>query len=94
MLPTWLDSLKFSGADTWTSAASAHVDDVDPALKSTQEFSRITGVRAKKAKQFVVSLESGDLGLNLTALSIADEVLRFLTFHEHQRCSLDQAKSD
>lgn len=81
VLPTWLDSLKFSGADTWTSAASAHVDDVDPALKSTQEFSRITGVRAKKAKQFVVSLESGDLGLNLTALSIADEVLRFLTFH-------------
>ena len=82
VLPTWLDSLKFSGADTWRSAASEpHVDDVDPALTSTQEFSRITGVRAKKAKEFVVSLESSDLGLNLTALSIADEVLRFLTFH-------------
>ena len=80
VLPSWLSSLSISQYDTNSKSKTGDDDDVGPALRSTQEFAKITGKRAKKTEQFVQSLEI-DLGPKLTMLSIIDEPLRFLTFY-------------
>ena len=79
VVPGWLSALKISQTDS-TKATVDDDDDLDPALKTTQEYAKITGKRARKTQQFIESLE-GTLGMKLTVLSIVDEPLRSLTFY-------------
>ena len=95
----WLSTLKFSNTDD---KKQENQEDLDPALKSTQEFAKITGKRAKKTELFIQSLDDfNELGMKLTVLSIVDEPLRFLTFYflscndmAHERPTLIELAND
>ena len=60
--------------------ASDAQDDVDPALVSGLEWSKIAGKRAERTKQLVTKVFGSDLGYRLNVLAVVDEPLRFLTF--------------
>lgn len=76
-MPIWLSELPFDPSD------DADDDDIDPALKSTQEWAKIAGKRAKRTQEFVEELRSplpDSLGFRMVCLCIVDEPIRFLTF--------------